>query len=72
MQLQGVENTHTRPHKKQRQQQKQGRANQVKVGERMKDGNIGDMLSNSFSHVIVVSMAKYWRKLDGGFQLTAI
>ena len=38
----------------------------------MKDGNINDMLSNSFSHVIVVSIAKYWRKFDGGFQLTAI
>ena len=34
----------------------------------MKDGNINDMLSNSFSHVIVVSIAKF----DGGFQLTAI
>ena len=71
MQLQGVENTHTPPQKT-KTTTKQGRANEVKVGERMKDGNISDMLSNSFSHVIVVSTAKYWRKLDGGFQLTAI
>lgn len=70
MQLQGVENTHTRPppQKKTTTTIKK----QVKVGERMKDGNISDMLSNSFSHVIVVSIAKYWRKFDGGFQLTAI